>query len=153
MDSRPATYEHIAEVQRLVLAIATELIERARDHDRSKLSSPELELFDEYTEKLATTTYGSDEYRGYLEAMGPALGHHYRVNAHHPEHFENGIHDMTLVDLIEMLCDWAAATLRHEDGDLDRSITQNRERFGYGPELERVLRNTARELRIAGLTG
>ena len=49
--------------------------------------------------------------------MGPALQHHYEDNCHHPEHYRNGIHDMNMVDLIEMLCDWRAAIKRyHPDG-------------------------------------
>jgi hypothetical protein len=53
---------------------------------------------------------------------------------------------MSLLDVIEMLADWKAATERHADGDLDRSITHNPERFGYGDEIERLLRSTAIEL-------
>jgi hypothetical protein len=42
-----------------------------------------------------------------------------------------------------MLADWKAATLRHADGDLARSIEQNAERFGYGDEIKRLLIHTA----------
>jgi hypothetical protein len=38
---------------------------------------------------------------------------------------------MDLVQVIEMLADWKAATLRHADGSLTRSIIQNADRFGY----------------------
>jgi len=79
----------------------------------------------------------------FLADMGEGLQHHYAVNDHHPEHFDNGIRDMGLVQLTEMLADWKAATMRHEDGDLGRSIEQNAERFGYGDEIKRLLRNTA----------
>jgi hypothetical protein len=50
---------------------------------------------------------------------------------------------MSLIDLLEMICDWKAATLRHNDGNIQRSITINKERFKYGDELEAILRNTA----------
>jgi hypothetical protein len=55
------------------------------------------------------------------------------------------IHEMSLVQMIEMLCDWKAATLRHADGDLERSIMQNAERFEYGDEIRELLLNTAQE--------
>jgi hypothetical protein len=100
-------------------------------------------VFDEYTPKLKRSTYGSDEYKGFLEAMGPALDHHYDVNRHHPEHFEQGIGGMNLIDLIEMMADWKAATERHEDGDLERSLRINQERFGISDQLVAILRNTA----------
>ena len=170
-DQRPATLEHIAEVRRQMIKIMDELDFRAQDHDKSKLESPEREIFDEYTPKLRDTTYGSDEYKGYLKEMEPALDHHYANNRHHPEHFTyhecNGcfkrfiempnvcnvcgysqfqkridVSQMNLVDIIEMFCDWKAATLRHADGDIRKSIEINQKRFGFSNELASILLNT-----------
>jgi hypothetical protein len=137
-----ATHEHRMQVARLIDEACSELVDRAEHHDLTKMRSPEVEIFAEYTPKLKATTYGSDEYRGYLKEMQVALDHHYRANRHHPEHFEQGIRGMTLVDLIEMICDWMAATMRHADGDIVRSIRLNKQRFGYSDELEAILLNT-----------
>jgi hypothetical protein len=141
-DSRPDTYAHIQTVQFLLGHVIRELLCRQEDHDQSKLASPEREVFDEFTPKLRDSTYGSEEYQGYLEAMGEALKHHYKHNQHHPEYHPEGIRGMSLVDVLEMLCDWLAATKRHRDGDIRRSIEQNAARFGYGDELKRMLLNT-----------
>lgn len=145
-DSRPDTYEHIAEVRRTLLWLAQELMWRAHLHDESKLHDPERETFDRVTPQLRGLTYGSDEYKASLADMGPALEHHYGVNRHHPEHHAKGIAGMNLLDLIEMLCDWLAATKRHDDGDIRRSIEQNADRFGYGDEIKRLLFNTLEEI-------
>lgn len=145
-DSRPETYEHIGVVRSLLGQVIKELLDRADGHDASKVQDPERATFDEYTPKLRDSTYGSEEYKGFLAGMGEALKHHYANNRHHPEFFEDGVAGMNLLDVLEMLADWKAATLRHADGDLDRSITQNAERFGYGSEFERLLRNTAEYL-------
>lgn len=142
-DSRPDTYAHIGEVRTRLLAVARDLMDRADRHDASKIESPEREVFDEYTPKLKNSTYGSDEYQQFLAGMGEGLKHHYAVNDHHPEHFDGGIADMNLAQITEMLCDWKAATLRHTNGSLVRSIEQNAERFGYGDEIKRLLLNTA----------
>ena len=75
--------------------------------------------------------------------MKPALDHHYANNRHHPEHFENGISDMNLIDLIEMICDWKSATARHSDGDIKRSIIINTNRFKLSDQLAKILSNTA----------
>lgn len=152
-DSRPDTYAHIAEVRGLLLNVAVDLIRRAHVHDASKLEDPERAVFDEFTPKLRETTYGSDKYQEYLAAMGAGLRHHYEMNRHHPEHFPKGIADMTLIDLIEMLCDWQAATKRHADGDIHRSIEQNAERFGYGEELKQLFLNTVGPKKRARLHG
>ena len=142
-DSTADTLKHSLRVGELLGQPITELVRRSTHHDRSKTEAPELATFNEYTPKLKNTTYGSDEYKGFLAAMKPALDHHYAMNRHHPEHFADGVNDMTLVDLIEMLADWKAATERHSDGSLARSLEIQRERFRLSPQLWQILRNTA----------
>lgn len=141
-DSRPDTLAHIGLVGTLLGRVARDLETRACVHDASKLKSPELEVFDEFTPKLKGSTYGSDEYRAFLSAMKPALDHHYAANSHHPEHYPDGIRGMSLLDVVEMLCDWIAATKRHADGDVRRSIEINQQRFGYSDEMKQILLNT-----------
>lgn len=146
-DSRVASYEHIWQVRSLMLQVVYGLLERAHAHDRSKLEEPERSVLDEHTpDNLHDLTFGTPEYEGFREAQAEGLRHHWQVNRHHPEHHPDGIRGMSLLDLVEMLADWKAATLRHDDGDLDRSIGLLRERYGYGAELEGLLRNTARDL-------
>ncbi|MFC4639810.1 DUF5662 family protein [Deinococcus hohokamensis] len=140
--SRPETHEHIGEVRHLLLAAVGDLIRRAHVHDRSKLVSPEVEVFDSVTPRLRELEYGSDEYKASLKEMGTALQHHYKNNSHHPQFYENGIEGMDLLDLLEMICDWMAATKRHATGDIRKSIQLNAERFGYGEEITRLLLNT-----------
>lgn len=142
-DSRVDTYKHIQKVQKYLMKCIQELEQRLLEHDQSKLEDPEKKVFDEFTPKLEDSTYGSDEYNQFLDEMEEALIHHYAHNRHHPEHFDEGIEGMNLADIVEMLCDWKAATLRHKDGDLMRSIEQNQERFGYSDELKQILINTA----------
>lgn len=190
-DSRPETYKHIQVVQRFIGKAIRDLLRRSEDHDQSKLVSPEVEVFDEYTPKLSKSTYGSDEYGGYLVAMKVALDHHYAANSHHPEHYrwrcgvcerrctdaewegapqgpndtglrycpgccrngmiyeaclksetDEGLRGMSLLDVLEMLCDWKAATARHDDGDIRKSIEINQRRFCYSDELKQILLNT-----------
>lgn len=140
------TMKHIQEVQHLIYCCIEKLLVRCREHDQSKLSSPEVEIFTEYTVKLKNTTYGSDEYKKYLEAMKPALDNHYKANRHHPEHWSEGINDMSLIDMLEMFCDWCAASQRHADGDIRKSIEINTSRFGISEQLKRILLNTVEDM-------
>lgn len=144
-DSKADTLEHIKRVSELLGQGAIELVRRGNIHDTSKLNSPEKELFDKYTPMLKDTTYGSEEYKGYLKELKVALDHHYENNSHHPEHYENGVNDMDLFDLFEMLMDWKAATERHEDGDIMKSIDINQERFKIDPQLSQIFRNTVKK--------
>jgi len=147
------TLSHISQVRKLLSEVIIELLQRAEDHDKSKLIDPELSVFVKYTPKLADVTYGSKEYKHFLKGMGSALDHHYANNRHHPEFFEpeadatfrsSSVNCMNLIDIIEMLCDWKAATLRHNDGDISRSIEINKERFGISDQLVSILKNTAK---------
>lgn len=138
------TKEHIAQVREFMIMFANELLQRALVHDQSKMESPELEIFTEYTPKLATSTYGSDEYKEFLKEMQVALKHHYSKNSHHPEHSAKGVRGMDLADVVEMFCDWKAATMRHNDGDIVKSIEINKDRFEYSDDLEDIFKNTVK---------
>lgn len=140
------TLEHILRVNEILTGFVAKLLARGISHDRSKLSSPEVELFTEVTPKLKGLTYGSPEYIENCRLLGPALTHHYANNRHHPQHFPNGIRDMTLLDLIEMFADWKAASERHDNGNIRMSIEANATRFNMGEVLRLVFENTIAEL-------
>jgi hypothetical protein len=153
-DSTDETLEHINRVQHFVEQAILNLNERSNVHDESKLLPPEKEAFDIATPKLAGLEYGSEEYKQSLRDLGPALTHHFEHNDHHPEHFENGVRGMSLMALIEMLCDWRAAServkQRTDDPEkvktFESGLAFNKERFGISDDLYDVLVNTAREL-------
>lgn len=136
------TMMHKQRVTELISKIIIDLWSRANTHDNSKLADPELDLFVEYTPKLAKCTFGSDEYKRYLKELKPALDHHYANNRHHPEHFKNGISEMNLIDLLEMFADWKAASERHNDGNIRKSIQHNGERFDMSNQLIKIFENT-----------
>lgn len=142
-DSTGDTLKHSLRVGALLVGAITELMHRAVQHDLSKTEEPELTTFNTFTPRLRESEYGSAEYNRNLVAMGEGLSHHYRVNRHHPEHFSDGINGMTLVDLMEMLADWKAATERTTTGDLETSLALQRNRFSIDSQLDRILRNTA----------
>lgn len=142
IDSTIETNKHIAKVVKYCTDFAFKLIDKALKHDKSKLEKFEKELFDEYTPKLKNSTYGSSEYQSFLKELKPALDHHYKNNSHHPEYYENGIKGMNLFDLVEMFFDWKAASERHDDGDLIKSIDINKKRFNMSDDLVAIFKNT-----------
>jgi hypothetical protein len=176
MDSTKETTDHIHRVRELLRIVQYALEERGLKHDASKLQSPEKEAFDKVTDVFRGLTYGSPEYKEQLAKLKPALDHHYEHNSHHPEHYgkffcntcfaefhrywdkqcpvcgngsfalEPCVADMSLLDIVEMFCDWKAATERHADGSLERSIRINTERFKLTDQLSRIFENTRKEL-------
>lgn len=145
-DSTADTRAHIERVQGLMFKMIGNLHTRRREHDMSKLMEPEKSVFDRETQSLRQLEYGSEEYKQSLARMKVALDHHYAHNSHHPDHFKNGMAGMSLLDLVEMLADWKAATERHETGDITKSIDMNAERFGYDDMLRSIFHNTVREM-------
>lgn len=145
-DSTNDTNEHIRQVQYHLGKILTNLSLRSFNHDASKLQEPEKSMYDEFTPKLRSMTYGSDEYKQSLKEMGTELEHHYLLNSHHPEHYAIGVNGMSLLDLIEMLADWKAASTRHADGNIVDSLVINKKRFKISDQLSEILKNTIVEM-------
>ena len=142
-DSKLDTYAHIETVRKYIKIFTDKLTQRGIDHDKTKLESPEAEGFAKVNDKLKHLTYGTPEYEENLKDLQITLQHHYAKNKHHPEHYKNGINDMTLIDLLEMICDWKASTLRQHDGNLLQSLEKNAERYGISKQLLQILKNTA----------
>jgi len=136
------TKKHIERVQDLIGEVVVKLQSRANLHDQSKLEEPELTGFATISTKLKDVEYMSPEYKVAMDELRPTIDHHYANNRHHPEYHPNGIRDMNLVDLIEMLCDWKAAGERHKNGDIMKSIELNQKRFGYSDEFKQLLINS-----------
>lgn len=139
------TQAHIDKVRRYIRFFTDKLTDRAEKHDASKMGDIEAPIFAAHTENLSNIEFGSEEYKKELEALKPALDHHYKYNRHHPQYFgEEGINSMDLMDILEMLADWMASTERTKNGDIFKSIEINAKRFNIDPQLTQILLNTAR---------
>lgn len=145
-DSKQETTEHILRVRELLYIVQNKLEARGFAHDQTKLGPFEKPIFDKVTGTLKGLTYGSEEYKEALKNLGPALEHHYANNSHHPEHYLEGVSGMSLLDVIEMLCDWKAAGERHANGSMAKSLEVNNSRFKISDQLQSILENTSKEL-------
>ena len=96
---------HISRVRKHMNTFVQLLLKRAINHDKSKLEEPELSWWKEM-DKEPRYPYGSEEYKQKIKRWDKVFKHHYKYNRHHPEHYEYGISEMTLVDIVEMMCDW-----------------------------------------------
>lgn len=137
---------HQTYVFNLIQIVMDEIEYRQATHDKSKFDPEEAEIYAEIGPKLKAVPFGSPEYYKLREELGPALKHHYENNRHHPEHFENGIAGMTLIDLIEMVCDWVAAARRRDDANVLKDMEILFPRFGIKGPLAAIILNTARDL-------
>ncbi len=107
------------------------LYRRGLTHDLSKYRWCEAKHFAKSIFDLKGLTYGSEEYIKALEELRPAIKSHYSKNSHHPQYYKNGFSDMSYLDKLELLADWEAATHRHKNGDIFKSIEINQKRFNY----------------------
>jgi hypothetical protein len=133
--------DHKQRVAGHMQTIANDLFRRATIHDNSKFSPEEFEAYEAAFPELQHYAYGTEEFKAALSKIKPAIQHHYASNDHHPEHFESGIEAMTLVQLIEMLCDWLAVSERSQTSFLT-GLEMNQERFHIDDQLAKVLKNT-----------
>ncbi len=100
------------------------------------------------------------EHYGYLECNGCFKRFKHR-NGDEPELPKNGrcdfcgysqfterpnVNGFDLFDLMEMFFDWKAATERHDDGNILKSIKINKDRFEMSDQLCEIFRNTANRL-------
>lgn len=141
-DSTVTTLTHIRKVNSFLIDFATEILNRAKVHDESKLHEPEKSVFDKYSSLLYATIYNSPEYHQYLDEMRPAIEHHEANNSHHPGYYPHGVDDMDLFDIVEMFCDWRAASQRTQNGSFWNSIKVNKDRFHISHQLHSIFANT-----------
>lgn len=124
-DYMTETNMHKRDVFNNIKAIAERAMEVAQFHDESKYSGEELPL-------LATKT---------PEDHDKAMEHHYKVNRHHPEHFQNGINGMCVVDLMEMYSDWLSDA-EEEGADFLQVLEEKQRKYQFSNDLKNIFHNT-----------
>jgi len=139
--------EHVMAVQSNLNKIADALRARATIHDQSKYLMDEFEQFIELKLIARTFPYGSDEYEDSMKG-NKAIKLHFARNSHHPEHYPNGMADMSLLDIIEMVADWRATNevrLRKQATEIswEDSLEVQRKRFKLTPEQLVLIRLVA----------
>jgi hypothetical protein len=136
------TIDHIQKVQRYLGIMIAELIFRSHSHDASKLMPPELDGYAGLSDAVRGLQYGTDEYRAAFAPFKGIIKHHYEANDHHPEHFpDSDISKMNLLQIIEMIADWKAASTRNNSTLMD-SLDVSFKRFGIDEQLAAIVRNT-----------
>lgn len=144
-----AIYHHKFLVSKFLTPIIQDLIKRSEDHDNSKFSEEEFLGLVEAMDDIRKYPYGTPEYNEMRQKHSKTYNVHYKKNRHHPEHYINGIEDMDLLDLIEMLVDWKSASMRTENGGtIAGSIKIGTEKYNISPQLVKILENTARNYKM-----
>lgn len=122
--------------------IIYELKKRSKLHDLSKLNEIEFDSFVQTRPKFEKCDYCSKEYQECIVEIQPAINHHYGDNRHHPEHYRNGFSDMNLIDILEMLADWRAASKRSPNLDFKDSLSTCFEKYKISDDMQRHVINT-----------
>lgn len=127
------SYSRHRDFVRLALhRVARDLDERAIIHDASKLLDDEFSGFSRINGIARVQKFGSPEYKESMRTERPTIDTHFKRNSHHPERPELlagkttepddykymcalAEHEMTFLDVIEMVCDWWGARLGYDD--------------------------------------
>lgn len=135
-------------VMLFILLFCCKLIWRGITHDLSKYSTLECKIFSKYLHRSRGLDYGSKEYDDITNTLlAPALKNHYKKNRHHIQFHPNGIHDFTLVDLVEFFCDNLAACKRQPSGNIDKSIDISEKRFAIDHQIAEILHNEVKSFK------
>ena len=137
---------HIMTVQGLLRRVARQLLNRADDHDLSKLAPDELGGMIEIDAIADRCGLNSPEYMAALS--GKAIKLHQSRYPHHPEYHSNGVEDMGIFDLIEMVCDWKAANQLRGHPEWEKSVDMMAERLSLSPEYVLLINLIARALEV-----
>lgn len=133
---------HITEVRSALLRVRQDLEMRAERHDLSKFSPEEFPGFSRINATARQHPYGSEEYKVSLRAEKSTVERHTRSNSHHPEfheaHLESwavphveGVDTMGWLDVIEMVCDWWAASQTYGTTPWKEVLARQRERRNW----------------------
>lgn len=141
---------HISRVRRHIDTFIQLLIRRAENHDKSKLEEPELSWWKEM-DKEPRYPYGSEEYKQKIKRWDKVFKHHYKYNRHHPEYYEYGVSEMTLIDIVEMMCDWLGYKDTTTVTEALKVCDDQMARYNISEELRQIIFNTL--LRYYSLMG
>ena len=142
-------HNHPFNVGKLLMKINNEIMKRIIYHDHSKYSENELKEHidaDEDYERRGRPKFGTDERKDYDKA-NPVIASHRKKERHHPEYHENGIEDMNLVDLMEMLCDWCERTPNSIER-LENTFEENCYNHKISSQVRRILENTVKDFEL-----
>ena len=140
------TIQHVSEVKENLEDILSDLRKRAEAHDRSKFADPEFSTFVSTRPEFKKANYGTPEYEAVCVKAKVGVDHHYAENRHHVGFHENGVDDMNLMDLLEMLADWKAASRRSPDLTFEDSLPRAFKKYEMDETIQRLMTNTIRYL-------
>lgn len=135
---------HQAVVAAYMRRVAHALLEAADIHDLSKFAPDEFPGFVYFSSIARMHAFGSPAYNKAMSDNNGVIELHYSRNSHHPEHHERGVKDMGLVDLVEMVADWQAASDVYGKTPFEDGLEILRERFELDPRhlyLIRLIRD------------
>ena len=152
LNYRKSTHMHKVHVDSLMRDVASEIRRRGKSHDTSKFSGIEASLGEMYYEdynKINVLNPKETDVNTYEKKMAAAHIEHFKRNDHHIEHFENGLSDMNLIQLTELVCDILAHMMekgysKHDCVDKIGSILKSR--YDAPDELVSIVAHTVEYL-------
>jgi len=136
---------HITTVQKHLNKFVARLQQRSIEHDLSKLSKDEFAGFVEVNQIARLHPYGSQEYKDSLKG-NQTIALHFSRNSHHPEYHPNSVNDMTILDWIELVTDWKAASETYGNTSFNDSLEIQRKRFKLTDAQMWLVKLIAKEL-------
>lgn len=125
--------EHLETEGKHELAIL--LMKRAAIHDNSKFQPDEL---DSLAQLMGTNNGMTDPNYVLTTSDRRLIESHWKHNRHHPEFYKSS-DEMQEIDIIEMVCDWAARSLQFKTHLMDFVTTRQENRFHFSNDIYEVV--------------
>lgn len=146
---RDYLYEHRALVHDKMATVSRDINTRARHHDQSSLNGSEFRIYEEHFDELQKYPMFDPRRDAVLKEMRVATMYHHNANDHHPEHFDDGINGMNLIQMIEFVADIMSQS--EQNGiDVYEMLPLLKDQYDISSQLYQVILNTVAGIKRLG---
>jgi len=125
--------DQVKVVQHLLASSQIALLNRQLNHDSTKLENPEW--------RRVLYKFDKEQFPMSDKDLEQAQHHHYAHNRHHPQRFENGVDDMHIIDIVEMIIDWIGDAYCDKEDPIE-AVKRKSEKYNINPQLMNIFLNT-----------
>ena len=110
---------------------ALQFARKCARHDDSKLESDEMREFLQLPSGHSNLKDAALKMEPNISAL---IEKHWKHNRHHPEFFDD-YHEMTELDVMEMVCDWYSRSIQYNTNFKEFVVTRQENRFQFDDEF------------------
>lgn len=128
------------DVQHVIHQMSSILNERAVTHDQSAFNQMEMQ-----NAFIAINAEGKNPIDT-QQLLTTVQDIHFASNPHHPEYHENGVRDMSIFDILELMADWKITSRAKVNTTFDQYLNEQFAVYDVPEYVQSIIRQTAKQL-------